>query len=90
MRRRIGTESAQIGACCPATVDGMGEADAVLERLARIEALDRAGAPARSLIDELRALVTEAAEWSKAEGGDAGEDAVSRLQSALAADMITV
>lgn len=72
----------------------MDEAEAVLERLARIEALDREGAPAKSLIDELRLLVREAEVWSKAEGGDAGEDAVSELRSALApelaADMIGV
>jgi hypothetical protein len=61
----------------------MDEAEAVLERLARIEALDRAGAPVGSLIDELRALVAEAERWSRAEGGEAGEEAVSRLQSAL-------
>ncbi len=59
------------------------EAEAVLERLARIEALDREGAPAGSLIDELRALITEAQLWSRAEGGEAGNEAVSRLQSAL-------
>ena len=72
----------------------MDEAEAVLERLARIEALDREGAPAKSLIDELRLLVREAEVWAKAEGGDTGEDAVSELRSALApelaADMIGV
>lgn len=72
----------------------MDEAEAVLERLARIEALDRAGAPTRSLIDELRALVSEAETWSRTEGGEAGEEAVSNLRSALAvdvaADMIAV
>lgn len=72
----------------------MGEAEAVLERLARIEALDRAGAPAHSLLDELRALVREAETWSRTEGGEAGEKAVSHLRSVLAtemaADMITV
>ena len=65
----------------------MDEAEAVLERLARIEALDRAGAPAGSLIDELRALVREAETWSRTEGGEAGEEAVSHLRSALAADV---
>jgi hypothetical protein len=68
---------------------GMDEAEAVLERLARIEALDRAGAPARSLIDELRALVTEAERWSRVEGGEASEEAVTQLESALAADEAT-
>ena len=64
----------------------MDEAEAVLARLARIEALDREGAPAGSLIDELRALITEAQLWSRAEGGEAGEEAVSQLGSALATD----
>lgn len=72
----------------------MDEAAAVLERLARIEALDREGAPTLSLIDELRALVREAETWSRTEGGEAGEAAVSHLRSALAAeatpDMIAV
>jgi hypothetical protein len=73
----------------------MDEAEAVLERLARIEALDRQGASAASLIDELRALVREAEEWSRTEGGEAGEEAASHLRSALtpdraSADMIAV
>ncbi|MEP6893296.1 MAG: hypothetical protein ABI927_05895 [Gaiellaceae bacterium] len=76
----------------------MDEAEAVLERLARIEALDREGAPAKTLIDELRALVREAETWSRTEGGEAGKEALLHLRSALAvhvaagapADMIAV
>jgi hypothetical protein len=64
------------------------EAAAVMERLARIEALEQAGAAAPVLLDELRRLLAEAEEWTKAEGGDAGEAAIARLRSALAADMI--
>ncbi len=45
----------------------MEEARAVLARLERIEALDRNGADAPSLIAELRELVREAAEWADAE-----------------------
>jgi hypothetical protein len=60
----------------------------VLERLERIETLDRAGAPAAELLAELRALVREAEAWSRSEGGDAGEEAVERLRSALARAMI--
>lgn len=42
----------------------MAAADrAVLRRLDRIDALDGAGAPARCLIDELRALAAEATAW---------------------------
>jgi hypothetical protein len=66
----------------------MEESKAVLERLERIEALDRDGAPASDLLVELRALLGEAEAWSKAEGGDAGESAVEGLRSALAGDMI--
>jgi len=62
----------------------------VLERLERIEALDRDGAGASELLVELRALLGEAQAWSQAEGGDAGESAVDGLRSALARDMIAV
>ena len=61
----------------------MDDAAAVLERLARIEALDRAGAGRGELLAELRALLEEAEAWSKAEGGGAGEDAVNGLRAAL-------
>ena len=63
-----------------------GEATAVLERLARIEALDRGGAPVPTLLDELRALVGEAEAWTRAEGGDAAGEATTRLRSALSAE----
>ena len=62
----------------------MDEAEAVLERLARIEALDRAGAGRRELLTELRALLEEAEQWSRTEGGDAGEKALTGLRAALA------
>ncbi|MGH3064939.1 MAG: hypothetical protein ACRDOF_01430 [Gaiellaceae bacterium] len=66
----------------------MEESRAVLERLERIEALDRAGAEPPELLAELRALLHEAESWSKEEGGDAGESAVGGLRSALSRDMI--
>ena len=66
----------------------MDESDAVLERLERIEALDRAGAPAPDLVEELRALLLDAEAWSRAEGGEAGVRAVADLRAALARDMI--
>jgi hypothetical protein len=69
----------------------MDEARRVLERLARIEALDRSAAGPAELLDELRALVREAEDWARAEGGEARADtAVERLRSALARDMIGV
>jgi hypothetical protein len=68
----------------------MDEATAVIERLGRIEALDAAGAPAEQLLTELRELVSEAEAWSRVEGGDRGANAVERLRSALAREMIVV
>jgi hypothetical protein len=61
------------------------ESRAVLERLERIEELERAGAGPREIIAELRALVAEAVAWSRVEGGDAGERAADELQRALEA-----
>lgn len=68
----------------------MDQSEAVLERLERIEALDRAGAEPIEIVAELRALLHEATSWSRAEGGDAGERAVERLRQALTRDMIAV
>ena len=45
----------------------MEEAHAVLARLERIEALDRAGAPPSALLPELHALVREAEVWARRE-----------------------
>ena len=45
----------------------MDEARAVLERLERIEAMDRAGADVPSLLAELRELVREATDWADVE-----------------------
>jgi hypothetical protein len=59
------------------------ESKAVLERLARIEVLDRRGADSRELVDELRALLVEAEAWSRREGGEVGVRAVDELRSAL-------
>jgi hypothetical protein len=64
------------------------EARRVIERLARIEALDRATADPAELLAEVRGLLRDAEAWVRVEGGDAGEEAVERLRSALARDMI--
>lgn len=45
----------------------MDEARAVLDRLDRIETLDREAAPAGELLDELRGLLREAETWLRAE-----------------------
>jgi hypothetical protein len=63
----------------------MEEAAAVLERLERVEKLQREGAPAAVLLDELRALLREAGEWARVEGGAEGESAVDGLREALEA-----
>jgi len=68
----------------------MDESRAVLERLERIEALDREGAASVEIVAELRALVEEATAWSRVEGGDAGKRAVGELRLALADDMIAL
>ena len=60
----------------------------MLERLARIEALDAAGGSAAELLAELRELLSEAETWSRREGGEAGARAVAELRNAFARDMI--
>lgn len=62
----------------------------MIERLARIEALDRATADPAELLAEVRGLLHDAEAWVRVEGGDGGEEAVERLRSALARDMIGV
>jgi hypothetical protein len=68
----------------------MEEARRVLERLDRIESMQRADAGPAELLDELRALLSEAEAWARVEGGDAGEEAAARLRASLARDMIVV
>jgi hypothetical protein len=55
----------------------MEEAEAVLARLARIEALEREGAPARALLAEVRSLLVEAETWIEAEPGGTGRAAAA-------------
>jgi hypothetical protein len=63
----------------------MDEARAVLRRLSRIEALEREGAPARSLLAEVHALLGEAEAWVAAERGGAerARAALERCRDAL-------
>ena len=65
----------------------MDEARAVVRRLRRIEALDRARAPAGSLLAEVRELLTEAEAWVRAEPGgtEAAEEALERCRETLKA-----
>jgi Tfp pilus assembly protein PilN len=66
------------------------EARAVLERLVRIEQLRGERAAPSVILDELRALLREAEEWARLEGGDTGQRAVAELRKALTRDMIAV
>lgn len=62
----------------------------MLERLDRIESMQRADAGPAELLDELRALLDEAEAWVRLEGGDVGGSAVARLRASLTRDMIVV
>jgi hypothetical protein len=64
----------------------MDEARAVLRRLSRIEALEREGAPPRSLLAEVHALLEEAEAWVAVErgGAEAAGAALERCREALA------
>jgi hypothetical protein len=63
----------------------MDEARAVIQRLERIEALDRTAAPADVLLEEVRALLREAEAWVRIEpdGTDPAADALERCRNAL-------
>jgi hypothetical protein len=58
----------------------MVEADAVLARIARIEALDPAVVTQPVLLGELRALIREAEDWARSEGDARADAAVSKLR----------
>ena len=60
----------------------MEEAQALLARLERIEALDREGAPSDVLLPELRALVSEAEVWARRERDPGAEAAAAACASA--------
>jgi hypothetical protein len=60
----------------------MEEARAVLARLERIEALERAGAGAPSLLAELRELVRVATEWAQRERDPRAIEAAAALAEA--------
>jgi hypothetical protein len=69
----------------------MDEARAVMQRLDRIEALDREHASPQALIAELRELVREAEAWVRAEGQpERAADAVERCKDALEGAIVPV
>jgi hypothetical protein len=62
----------------------MEEARAVLDRLDRIESLDREAAPAGELLEELRDLLREAETWLRAEPDPHGAvEALASCRQAL-------
>ena len=68
-------------------VGGMDEARQVLERLERIDALRREGAPASDLLAEVRSLLAEGERWLAAEmpeGIDRARAALANCQAGLA------
>jgi hypothetical protein len=68
----------------------MDESVAVIQRLRRIDELERAGAEPAEILTELRLLVIEAEQWTRKEGDARAEEAVAAVRSALARDMIAV
>ena len=54
----------------------------MIERLDRIETLEREGASPEALLAELQALVREAEAWARLEGDERAEAAVAALQEA--------
>jgi transposase len=57
----------------------MDEARAVLQRLDRIEALEREGAHPAAVLAELHELVREAEAWARLEGDERAEAAIAAL-----------
>lgn len=68
----------------------MDEARAVMQRLDRIEALEREGTHPSTLIAELRALVREAEAWVRLEGDTRAAAAVARCKDALRHEEVVV
>ena len=81
---RFRHEPAHSRALVRASVGGMEEAEHVLERLRRIDALQREQAPAAALLAEVRELVAEAEAWLEVEpAGARAEGALERCRGAL-------
>jgi hypothetical protein len=62
----------------------MDEARAVIDRLERIEVLERDGAPPAVMLEELRGLVQAAERWAQLEGDERARTAVELCDAALA------
>jgi hypothetical protein len=70
--------------CLVATVVRVDEARAVIDRLERIDVLERDGAPPAALLEELRGLVRDAEAWARLERDERAAAAVERCDAALA------
>jgi hypothetical protein len=68
------------------------EARAVIERLARIEALEREGAPPRAVLAEVRELLREGEAWLEGERAesDSASEALERCRLAYEAGVMPV
>jgi hypothetical protein len=84
----VGAQATQTRHGFPSSLFSMDEARRVIERLERIDALDRASASPADMLAELRGLLHDAEAWVRVEGGDAADDAVIRLREALARDAV--
>jgi hypothetical protein len=67
-------------------VEAVEKERAILERLERIDGLQQEDAPAGVLLDEVRALLSEAEEWVREEDvPERAAEALDRSKAALAA-----
>jgi len=73
-----------------ASVEAVEKEQAIFERLERIDGLRKEEAPAGVLLDEVRALLSEAEDWVREEPGapTRAVEAVERSRAALAAGEI--
>ena len=55
----------------------------MIDRLERIEVLERDGAPPAVMLEELRGLVQEAEAWARIDGDERAREAVERCDAAL-------
>jgi hypothetical protein len=83
---KVDTQTAQTRRTFLSSLLHMEEARRVIERLERIEALDRSTANPAELLAEVRGLLHDAEAWVRVEGGEAADEAVIRLRDALARD----
>ncbi len=56
----------------------------MIDRLERIEVLERDGAPPAVMLEELRGLVRDAEAWARIDGDERAREAVERCDAALA------